>query len=140
MTRKALFAGLVVDEFENPVETGYVGEDPCYIVNDAGFMRHIPSDQVDRQVLASMQEMIEGHEDLISEQAAKMLGQDDIFSMAMISSQLKNMDQQMEKLLEVGIPEESLTYMGMVGFRIKINIHGEVIEIIQPGMIDPDYE
>jgi len=140
LTRKALFAGLVVDEFENPVETGYVGEDPCYIVNDAGFMRHIPSDQVDRQVLASMQEMIEGHEDLISEQAAKMLGQDDIFSMAMISSQLKNMDQQMEKLLEVGIPEESLTYMGMVGFRIKINIHGEVIEIIQPGMIDPDYE
>lgn len=140
MTRKALFVGLIVDELDNPVETGYVGDDPCYIVDDAGFLRHIPSELVDRQVLASMQEMIEGHEDLISEQAAKMLGQEDIFSMAMIASQLKNMDQQIEKLLEVGIPEESLTYMGMVGFRIKINIHGEVIGVIQPGMIDPDYE
>jgi hypothetical protein len=25
----------------------------------------------------------------------------------------------------------------MVGFRIRINLHGEVIDIEQPGMIDP---
>jgi hypothetical protein len=28
--------------------------------------------------------------------------------------------------------------MGMMGFRIQINIHGDVIEVEQPGMIDPD--
>ena len=138
--RKALFAGLVTDEFDNPVESGYVGDEPCYIVDDSGFYRHIPSEFVDRQVLKSMQDMIEGHEDLISEQAAKMLGQEDIFSMAMIESQLKNIDQQVDKIIEMGMPEESLTYMGMIGFRIKINVHGEVIEIIQPGMVDPDYD
>jgi hypothetical protein len=30
--------------------------------------------------------------------------------------------------------------MGMMGFRIKINLHGEVLEVEQPGMIDPGEE
>jgi hypothetical protein len=30
--------------------------------------------------------------------------------------------------------------MGMMGFRITIDIHGEVINIDQPGMIDPEEE
>ena len=92
MPKQPLFAGLVFDEADNPVDTAYVGDEPCYVVDDAGFRRHIPSEQVDLQVLRSMQEMIQGNEDLLSEQAAKMLGQDDIFSRAMIETQLKNMD------------------------------------------------
>ena len=83
---------------------------------------------------------IEGNESLLSEQAAKMLGQDDIFSRAMIETQLKNMDQQFEQLFQTGIPEEARAYIGMTGFRIRINLHGEVIEIEQPGMIDPEDE
>jgi len=138
--RRALFPGLVVDEYDRPVEVAYVGEEPCYVVDDAGFRRHIPSEQVDRQVLNAMAEMIEGHEDILSEQAAKMLGQDDIFSKAIIQNQLKNIDQQMDALLSIGIPEESLTYMGMLGFRIRIDMHGEVLEIRQPGMAAPGPE
>lgn len=138
--RRALFPGLVVDEYDRPVEVAYVGDEPCYVVDDAGFRRHIPSEQVDRQVLKAMTEQIEGHEDIISEQAAKMLGQDDIFSRAIIQNQLKNIDQQIDNLFETGIPEEGLAYMGMMGFRIRINVHGEVIEINQPGVIDPDSE
>ncbi len=140
MPTKALFAGLVFDEQDRTVEVVYVGDEPCYVVNDAGFRRHIPSELVDRQVLQAMQEMIEGHEDLITDQAAKMLGQDDIFSRAMIASQIKNIDQQFDNLLEAGLPEESLAYMGLMGFRIRINVHGEVIDIEQPGMIAPDDE
>ncbi|MBL7161213.1 MAG: hypothetical protein ISS57_01300 [Anaerolineales bacterium] len=140
MPIKILFEGLVYDEYDNPVGTAYVGNEPCYVVDDAGFRRHIPSEQVDRQVLEAMREMITGHEDMLSEQAAKMLGQDDIFTRAMIETQLKQMDQQFERIFEVGIPEESITYMGMTGFRIKINVHGELIDFHQPGMIDPDDE
>jgi hypothetical protein len=140
MSREPLFAGLVVDEYDRPVETTFVGEEPCYVVDDDGFRRHIPSEQVDRHVLQHMREMIEGHEDILSEQAAKMLGQDDIFSRAMLEQQLKNMDQQFEKVLEAGIPEEGRSYLGMMGFRIRINLHGEVLEVQQPGMIDPDDE
>ena len=71
-----LFAGLIVDEFDQAVTVTYVGEEPCYVVNDAGFLRHIPCEQVDRQVLGVMGQMIEGHEDLLAEQTAKMLGQE----------------------------------------------------------------
>ena len=140
MTRQALFVGLVFDENDNPVDVTYVGGDPFYVVDDAGFLRHIPSEQVDRQVLESMRELIDGHEGILSEQTAKMLGQEDIFTRAMIESQLKNIDQQFDALFDTGIPEEGRAYMGMMGFRITIDIHGDVIKIDQPGMISPDGE
>ncbi|MEJ2708914.1 MAG: hypothetical protein P8074_14985 [Anaerolineales bacterium] len=140
MPRQPLFAGLIFDERDQPVETAYIGDEPCYVVDDDGFRRHIPSEQVDRQVLNSMREMIEGHEDILSEQTAKMLGQEDIFSRAMIESQLKQIDKQFDALLETGIPEDGRAYMGMMGFRITINVHGEVVDINQPGMIAPEDE
>jgi hypothetical protein len=30
--------------------------------------------------------------------------------------------------------------MGMMGFRVKINVHGEVLEVNQPGVAAPDDE
>ena len=73
---------------------------------------------------------------MIAEQAAKMLGQDDPFSKAMLEKQLKNIDQQLDSVLDTGIPEEGRAYMGMMGFRIRINVHGEVLAVEQPGSID----
>lgn len=140
MPKQALFGGLVVDQNDNPVSTTYVGDEPCYVVNDDGFKRHIPSEQVDRQVLEQMTESMEGHEQIISEQAAKMMGQEDIFTKAILENQLKNIDKQFEAILNTGIPEQGRAYLGMLGFRIKINVHGEVIEVVQPGMIDPGEE
>ena len=136
MPRQPLFSGLVVDEYDNPVESAFVGDEPCYVVNDAGFRRHIPSEVVDRQVLQSLSSMIEGSEGIIAEQAAKMLGQDDPFSKAMLESQLKNIDQKLDSVLDTGIPEEGRAYMGMMGFRVRINVHGEVLAIEQPGAVD----
>jgi hypothetical protein len=138
--RKALFGGLIVDEFDRPVEVAYVGEDPCYVIDDAGFRRHIDSVHVDRQVLESFKELMAGSEDLISEQAARMLGQDDIFTVASISQQMKNMDQHFERLIETGLPEDQRAFMGMLGFRVRINVHGDVIEIDQPGIAGPEDE
>jgi len=137
---KPLFAGLVVDEYDNAVNYAFVGDDPMYVVDDAGFKRHIPAEVVDRAVLQSMAAMIEGHEDEISKQAATMLGQDDIFSQAILENQLLNIDQQIDKMLEAGIPEEGLAYMGMMGFKVRINYHGDLLEVIQPGMIAPEDE
>ena len=136
MPRQPLFAGLVVDENSRPVETAYVGEDPCYVVDDAGFRHHILSEKVDRQVLEMMRQQISGHEDLLSEQTAKMLGTDDIFSKAMIEKQLKTIDQQFENVLKTGIPEDGRAYMGMVGFRVVINVHGDVVRVDQPTVAD----
>jgi hypothetical protein len=133
MTRKALFAGLVIDENGRAAGTSYVGEEPCYVVDDAGFHRHIPAEQIDRAVLAQIAELMKGSEDLISAQAAKMLGQEDIFTKAMIEQQLKNVDKQFDAMMETGIPEDSRAYLGMLGFKVVINVHGEVVRVEQPG-------
>lgn len=138
--RKAIFEGLIIDEFDHPVGVVYVGEDPCYVVEDQGFRRHILAQEVDRQVLGQMADMIEGNEELLAEMAARQLGQEDIFSKAIIETQLKNADNYLENLYQVGLPEEARAYLGMMGFRIRINVHGEVLEVEQPGMIAPDDE
>lgn len=135
---KPIFEGLVFDEFDQPVGVAYVGAEPCYVVNDAGFRRHIPSEQVDLQVLENLGGMIEGHENLLAEMAAKQLGQNDIFSKAIIEKQLQNIDQYFNNLLQVGLPEEARAYLGMMGFRIRINHHGEVLVVEQPGVAAPD--
>ncbi len=81
-----------------------------------------------------MAEMMKGSEDLLSEQTAKMLGQDDPFSRAMIEKQLKNIDQQFDALMQTGIPEDMRAYLGMMGFKVVVNLHGEVIRVEQPGV------
>jgi hypothetical protein len=140
MPSQALFAGLVIDEYDRPLEIAYVGDEPCYVLNDAGFRRHIPAETIDRQVLETMTSQMRGNEDRVAEQAAKMLGQDDIFSRAMLENQLKNIKDQFEQVIKTGIPEEGRAYLGMLGFRVRVNYHGEIIAIDQPGAIDPDEE
>jgi hypothetical protein len=133
MPNQPLFAGLVIDELGNPAETAFIGSEPCYVVNDSGFRRHIPAGQIDRAVLAQMTELMKGSEDIISEQTAKMLGQDDPFSKAIIEQQLKNIDQQFDTLMQTGIPEDMRAYLGMMGFKVIINYHGELVRVEQPG-------
>ena len=55
MAQKPLFEGLVYDEFDNLVEVNYVGDEPFYVVDDAGFHRHIPSEQAVRKVAPNHQ-------------------------------------------------------------------------------------
>ena len=138
MANTPLFVGLVIDEFDRVVESTMVGSEPCYVIDDDGFRRHIPAEDIDRQVLAKMGELIEGHEDVLGEQTAKMMGQDDIFSRAMIQKQLENIEEQFEKIIESGIPEEGRSYMGMMGFKIIVDVHGEVLRLDQPSGLPED--
>jgi hypothetical protein len=140
MSRQPLFAGLVIDEAGRVADTTLVGDEPCYVVDDAGFKRHIPAEQIDRAVLIQLQELMKGSEGLISEQTAKMLGQEDIFTKALIEQQLKNMDKQFDALMQAGIPEDTRAYLGMMGFKIVINVHGEVLRVEQPGAISDEGE
>jgi len=133
MPNQPLFAGLVIDEEGRPAESAFIGNEPCYVVDDSGFRRHIPAEQVDRAVLAQMTEMMKGSEEFLSEQTAKMLGQDDPFSKAMIEQQIKNIDKQFDALMKNGIPEDMRAYLGMMGFKVIINYHGEVLRVEQPG-------
>lgn len=133
MSREALFAGLVSDELGNAAEITMVGNEACYVINDAGFRHHIPAEQIDRAVLSKIAEMMKGNEGLLTEQTAKMLGQEDPFSRALIEQQFKNIDKQFDELIQAGIPENMRATLGMMGFRVIVNYHGEVIRVEQPG-------
>jgi hypothetical protein len=129
---KAVFEGLVYDPNGEPIEVAYVGSEPYYVLNDNGFLRYIPATDVDWQVWDALTSQIIGHEDILSKQAAKMLGQEDIFTVAMLRSQLENKDEQFKDIQEKSLPEEARQYLGMMGFKITIDIHGKVIEVTQP--------
>ena len=140
MTKHALFAGLVVDEQARPVETAYVGPEPHYVVDDAGFRRHVLAGAVDHQVLGALRGQILEHKDIVLEGAMKMIGRDDLFTKAMLDSSLDHLDEHFEHLIEQGLPSGTVEWLGMMGFRIVINYHGEVIRL-EPadfGIADPD--
>jgi hypothetical protein len=138
MARVPLFKGLVVDENDQVVETGLIGIEPCYIVDDAGFKHYVPSDEIDLQILAKLNEQVKGNEEMIADQAAKMSGQDDLFSHAIIENQLKNMDKQFPLIIQSGLPDDTRAYLGMMGFKVVLDIHGNIAEIIQPGRAADD--
>jgi hypothetical protein len=132
MSSHALFESLVVDEYDRPVGVKQVGGDSFYVIDDDGFLRHVESEKVDREVLGELFSMIAGQEELISEGAMKMIGQEDIFTKAAIEASLKDVDSQIENLLQTGLPEDMRAWIGMMGFRVVLDIHGEVVEISNP--------
>ena len=140
MASHPLFSGLVIDEFDRTLEVTLVGGEAFYVVDDDGFRRHVESEYVDRQVLRHLYEMIQGNEELISEGTMKMIGQEDIFTKAMIETSLKNLDSQLDELIERGMPDEARNWLGMIGFRVVIDIHGEVLRVEQPSAPDEPYD
>lgn len=132
MTTNAVFQGLVFDDNDQPLSTAFVGDEVCYVINDDGFMRHISAEIIDRQVIDAMRCQVEDNKDLIAEQATKMIGNVDIFTHAIIQNQLENLDDQFDHLLTNGIPEDGRVYLGMLGFKIIVNYHGDVIRVEQP--------
>ncbi|HKY83667.1 MAG TPA: hypothetical protein VJ160_02470 [Anaerolineales bacterium] len=132
MGRHALFGGLVIDEDEQPVPVVSVGDEAFYVVDDDGFRRHIESERVDRQVLEHLRRNIEGHEETISRGTMQLLGQDDIFTKAAIEASLRNLDAQFDELMGRGLPEDARAWLGMMGFRVVIDVHGDVVRVEEP--------
>jgi hypothetical protein len=57
-----------------------------------------------------------------------MLGKDDLFTKAMIESSIDNMGE----LVDHGLPEDARIWLGMLGFRVVINVHGDLVDIVMP--------
>ena len=131
MSHQALFAGLVIDENNRTLEVAMVGNDAAYVIDDDGFKRHIDAEQIDRQVLNILQEQIEANKPAVEEGLMKAMGSEDIFTKAAIDKSLNNFDQ----VLGQGLPPDALQWLGMMGFRIVVNLHGEVVKLDQPGTI-----
>jgi len=130
----------VIDAEDDPVDVVEIGGEAFYVVDDDGFLRHIESETVDRQVLNELYSLIDGNEELISLGTMRMLGQEDIFTKAAIEESLRKADQQFEALLQTGLPEDMLAWLGMMGFQVRIDVHGDVLEVIQPAGPDTPEE
>lgn len=137
MATKALFENLIYDEAGNLVSTSFIGDEAQYVIDDDGFLRHVDSEEIDRQILNIFLEQLEQNKDLAVEQMLRMMGKDDIFTKAAIDSQLKNVD--MEQIIAQGIPAQARNMLGMMGFRVIINYHGEVVGLDQPTVTDEDF-
>ena len=128
MARSALFAGLVQDEEGNPVDVAMVGDEPYYVVEEYGFRRHVEAEPVDRTVIEMLRDQFLAHREIATEAMLEMLGRDDLFTKAMIDASIKNMDQ----VLNQGLPDDARTWLGMLGFRVVIDTHGEVVRLDMP--------
>jgi hypothetical protein len=136
MAKQALFNGLIYDEYDQPVNVTHVGGEAFYVVDDDGFLRHVNAEDVDRQVLAFFLEQLEDNKDLAIEQALTMMGKDDLFTKAALDAQMRNID--MDQIIAAGIPLQAREMLGMLGFHVTINVHGEVTDIHQPSAPDVD--
>ena len=130
MAYQALFTGLVFDELDNPVSTTTIGGDQFYVIDDDGFLRHIDAQQVDREVLAFFVEQLRENQDLAVAQMLQMIGSDDLMTKAAIESQMRNVS--VDQILAQGLPTQARDMLGMMGFRIVINVHGELVRMDQP--------
>jgi len=140
MSKKALFAGLVIDEKEQAVESKVIGEEAFYIVDDDGFKRHVPAEDIDKVVLKELRDQTLANRQAVTEGAMKMMGQEDLFTKAMIDSSLNNIDTHFQKLMDAGLPEQARQWLGMLGFRIVVNYHGDVVRLDSPGIASGDGE
>ena len=107
--------------------------DVIHAVNAGLDTRH---SQVDIQVLRFMRSQVDEHRDIAVEQMLNMLGKDDIFTKVAVESSINNIEQNVGQ----PIPEDARQWMGMLGFRVVIDFHGNVVDIQMPagGIVDDD--
>ncbi len=132
MANQAFFKGLVFDEKNEPLETVNIGSDSYYIFDDDGFKRHIDSREVDEKIVRLFTDQISGNEDFLANQAANMMGKTDLFSMALLKNQLKNIDKEIDAMFRQGPPPGLAEFMGMQGFKVNIDMHGNIINVNMP--------
>jgi hypothetical protein len=136
MGRIAVFEGLVVDEQDRPLQVATIGGEAQYVIDDNGFLRHIDAEVIDRQVIEAIQAQVNANKDMVEEGIMKMIGQDDLFTKAALDVSIKNMDQ----VLERGMPQDARQWLGMMGLRIVVDLHGQVVEMKWPGVAEESDE
>ncbi len=132
--REPLFSGLVFNEEGEPVQTTEVGGEPFYAIPDGDFLRHIEAVEVDRQIVAHIKERLLEMKDLVVEGVMQMIGSDDPFTRAAIERSLENFDQVLETSAAVVDLEDFRLWLWMTGFRVVVNVHGEVVRVEMPGL------
>ena len=140
MANKAFFEGLVYDENDNLIQTAAVGNEAFYIVDDYGFKRHIEARDVDEKIIRLFTDQINGNEEYLANAAAQMTGKTDLFSMAMFKNQLLNIDKEIDVMFRQGPPPGLAEFLGMSGFKVNIDMHGNITHVNMPAIANDSEE
>jgi PHD/YefM family antitoxin component YafN of YafNO toxin-antitoxin module len=125
---QAIFSGLIQNTEGEPVTVTWVGDEAFYVIPEGDFKRHVEAAKVDEEVLQQLRDQMDGMQDEVVEGVLKFLGKEDLFTKASVDMALKNFDQ----AFRIADPDQWKPWLGMVGFRIIVNVHGEVVRIDSP--------
>ena len=132
----AMFAGLVFNQQSQLADVAYIGSEAHYVILDDDFRRHVAARDIDRQVLLHLRDLMEPFRDQAVVEMMRMMGQEDLFTKAMIDSSLKNWEQSLGQ----PVPEDMRAWLGMLGFRVVVDVHGEVVEMNLPSQMSGEEE
>jgi hypothetical protein len=133
---RALFQGLVYNEAGEPVEVAFVGGVAHYAIPDDGFLRHVEAQAVDDAVLSQLQEQVSAVQDELVRAMMTMLGKEDIFTKAALEASVRNLKDNVRQADQA----QWLPWLRLLGFRVVVNVHGEVVEVIYPEQASDDDE
>lgn len=126
--RQALFPGLVYNEQGEPAEVVYIGGVAHYAIPDMGFLRHVEAYRIDNAVIAALKEQVTSMQDEVVRGMLQVLGTDDLFTKAAIDASIRNLD----KNIRQSSTSQWVPWLKLFGFRVVVNVHGEIVEIIYP--------
>ncbi len=132
--RQALFPGLVYNELGEAAELVYIGGVAHYAIPEAGFLRHVEAYRVDTAVIADLKEQITSMQDEVVRGMLQMLGRDDIFTKAAIDASIRNLEQNIRQ----SNTDQWVPWLRLFGFRVVVDVHGEIVEIMYPSQPDQD--
>jgi hypothetical protein len=134
--RRAYFPGLVYNQQGRLAEVVFIGGVAHYAIPDDGFLRHVECWAVDQVVIASLREQVTSVQDELVRAMLQMLGKDDLFTKAALDASIRNM----EKSILQSDPDQWAPWLKLYGFRIVVDVHGEVVEIMYPQQASEDDE
>jgi len=132
MARVAMFAELIYDENDNPLAIGWVGSDACYLYDDAGFVRHLDAEEIDRKILQFFKDQVMENKEMAIRSMLELVGKDDIFTKTALEFQLEHMDENVDQAL----PPQAREMLHSMGFRIIIDAQGNLLDIRMPETFD----
>jgi len=132
MARNAMFAGLVYDEQERPLEIGWVGPDACYRYDDDGFIRHLDAAEIDRQVLQFFKNQLLENKEMAIRSLLELMGKDDIFTKTALEYQIAHMDEKTDQMIQPQVRQ----VLQSLGFKIIIDAQGNLLDIQLPDVTD----
>lgn len=132
--RQALFPGLVYNEAGDEAHVVLIGGVPHYAIPDDGFLRHVEAYRIDESAVNAMQELMAGMRDELVAGILQMMGTDDILAKAALEASIDNIGPSLRR----SDPSQWAPMLRLYGFRIIVDVHGDLLEIIYPRQESPE--